>query len=734
VCTFNAAREQQRAASAQSFPAPVVQAMLVNGTQVWSALSPNTTPLLHPGDVVTLKGSGFGAGPDIDFSKIMIGNSRVLETDLKMYKQQLDLLSQVNYEVPTTHSTWNKDIRSWSDSQIVFTVPMHASKGPLQLQIQKRTGYLESLLNPSQPLNIIDAQTYRIPTNQNFSYPCDVVSTLTPQTNAITPINVNVSNSNFDNLVQLGRQIFWSYDFNLGLSHHLRNLDWPSILALRTTDPMTGQKADPSILFNAYPTAAAEDPAEAYSEVSFDPYPQPDPIPGFLLILPQLLSGKTNSTGRVGYRYAQSVDPYTGQGQWPGFNCASCHGYRISYEKGSQTLTQVFPGLPNPGWSMKWSVLSTTGSPTFQGVVGTEPGPAWAPGNATVDKTTLLYVVPAGTGEHTLVRGSNEGSLYDNDYQFSPVAIPNVSNYMPIRRSLSHTESYVGFEGSYIHSEEPDGALGSMDAQSLQALTAYMTTLDANDGDLRNVGLYRWLKANQLLGAQTGDAALSEGAFVSAGWQSYSGVAGAVAQGKAMFNRDCGSCHSDSLGANTNERMFRLDQVGRFFEPTIYQQQQQSIRATFLRDEYWVESRGLLSDGHVRNLEDLVNPDRCTEGTALYNQYYALHQPVRPAPGSPDQPTPAPDLNRKGDVFRVYRSSDNFGVGAERNLFITRHKYFVTMPGDTNYYYWDYQTMRKNYGAEMGAPGPIGLPAAPHPWCTQARTDILPLVEYVLTL
>jgi mono/diheme cytochrome c family protein len=708
--------------------------MLVNGTQVWSALSPNTTPLLHPGDVVTLKGSGFGAGPDIDFSKIMIGNSRVLETDLKMYKQQLDLLSQVNYEVPTTHSTWNKDIRSWTDSQIVFTVPMHASKGPLQLQIQKRTGYLESLLNPSQPLNIIDAQTYRIPTNQNFSYPCDVVSTLTPQTNAITPINVNVSNSNFDNLVQLGRQIFWSYDFNLGLSHHLRNLDWPSILALRTTDPMTGQKADPSILFNAYPTAAAEDPAEAYSDVSFNPYPQPDPIPGFLLILPQLLSGKTNSTGRVGYRYAQSVDPYTGQGQWPGFNCASCHGYRISYEKGSQTLTQVFPGLPNPGWSMKWSVLSTTGSPTFQGVVGTEPGPAWAPGNATVDKTTLLYVVPAGTGEHTLVRGSNEGSLYDNDYQFSPVAIPNVSNYMPIRRSLSHTESYVGFEGSYIHSEEPDGALGSMDVQSLQALTAYMTTLDANDGDLRNVGLYRWLKANQLLGAQAGDAALSEGAFVSAGWQSYSGVAGAVAQGKALFSRDCGSCHSDSLGANTNERMFRLDQVGRFFEPTVYQQQQQSIRATFLRDEYWVESRGLLSDGHVRNLEDLVNSDRCTEGAALYNQYYTLHQPVRPAPGSPDQPTPAPDLNRKGDVFRVYRSSDTVGVGAERNLFITRHKYFVTMPSDSNYYYWDYQSMRKNYGAEMGAPGPIGLPSAPHPWCTQSHTDILPLVEYVLTL
>jgi IPT/TIG domain len=735
VCTFDAAREQQRAASARYFPAPVVQAMLVNGAQVWSAQSPNTTPLLHPGDVVTLQGSGFGAGPDIDFSKIMIGNSRVLETDLKMYQQQLDITSQVNYETPTTHSTWNKDIRSWSDTQIVFTVPVHASRGPLQLQIQKRTGYLMSLLNPTAPLNIIDAQTYRIPTDQNFTYPCDVVSTLTPQSYAITPINVNVSNPNFNSLVQLGRQIFWSYDFNLGLTHHLRNLDWPSILTYETKDPMTGQTADPGVLFNAYPTAATEDPAEAYSDIAFNPYPQPNPIPGFLLLGQQAFSGTTSSTGWVGYRYAESVDPYTGPGKWPGFNCASCHGYRISYQKGSQTVTQVFPGLPNPGWSMKWAVLTPSGgTPTFTGVHGVEPGPAWAPGSDTIDKTTLLYVVPAGTGEHTLVRASNDGSLYQNDYQFSPVAIPNVTNHMPIRRSLSHTESYVGFEGSYIHSQEPDGALGSMDANSLQALTAYMTTLDANDGDLRNVGLYRWLKANQLLGTQTGNAALTEGAFVSAGWPSYSGVATAVAQGKALFNRDCASCHSDSLGANTNEHMFRLDQVGRFFEPTIYQQQQQSIRATFLRNEYWVESRGLLSDGHVRNLEDLVNPDRCTVGTALYNQYYTLHQPVRPVPGSPDQPTPAPDLNRKGDVFRVYRSSATVGDGAEQNRFVERHKYFVTVPWDSSHYYWDYQAMRQNYGPEMGAPGPIGLPAAPHPWCTQSAGDILSLVEYVLTL
>jgi hypothetical protein len=94
----------------------------------------------------------------------------------------------------------------------------------------------------------------------------------------------------------------------------------------------------------------------------------------------------------------------------------------------------------------------------------------------------------------------------------------------------------------------------------------------------------------------------------------------------------------------------------------------------------------------------------------------------------------APGLNRKGDAFRVYRSSAAFGVGAERNLFVTLHRYFVTVPWDSNYYYWDYQAMRQSYGAEMGASRPIGLPAAPHPWCTQSGSDILPLVEYVLTL
>ncbi|RZU38327.1 hypothetical protein EV700_2257 [Fluviicoccus keumensis] len=740
VCSFDANREAARTASAANFPNPVVTEMLVNGVSAWKSTT-GGTPTLKPGDVVTLKGSGFGQGPDVDFSKIMIGNSRVLETDLKMFTQQLDLIAEVNYETIFTQSTWDKDIVGWTDNQVQFKVPVTVSKGPLVLQVQKRNGYLPSYLRPGQPHNVIDAQTARVTDTVIMKQKCDVVSKLGAETKAITPIAVNVVNSNFNNLVALGRKIFWSYDYNLGLSHKLRDLDWSKILSYQATDPITREKADPLKLFGAYKTVRGEVPDEAIDDVYFDPYPMKNPTPGFLLVTPQKTKGNTKNTGWVGYRTAESSHPYTGSGAWAGFNCASCHGYRISYEKApGQTVTKVIPGLPNPLWSMKWAVLGDkTGATTatMKTIDTSEPGPSWAPGDANVDKTTLVYYMPAGAGEHTLIRNKGEGSLTDNDYQFSPIAIPNVTNHMPIRRSLSHTESYVGFEGSYIHSEEPDGAMGSMDAGNLKALTTYMTTLDANDKDLINTGLYRWLKANNKLAAQTGNAALTEGQFVQAGWKSYPGVVSAVNTGKAAFDRDCGSCHNDKVGANSNERMFSLSEVGRFFAPTIYQREQQSIRATYLRDMYWVESRGLLSDGHVRNLEDLVNPDRCTEGTALYNQYYTLHAPVRPALGTPDQPAAWPDLNRKGDVFRVYKnveySADD--PSTRRNRFTTRHKYFVPVSWDPDNYYWDYQKMRREYGVgEMGTSAPIGLPAAPHPWCAGSSGDIATLTQYVLTL
>lgn len=737
ICEFDEQREQQRHQSSLSFETPVIEKLSVNGVQVWQK-GANTLPTLSPGDTVTLEGKHFGQGVDIDFSKIMIGNTRVLETDLRMFKQELALSDQVNYELPETHSTWDKDIISWADQRVEFLVPGHVSEGPLKLQIQKRTGYLTSLIRPGQPHNVIDAQTSRIiDETEQFEHECDVVSTLS-ETKATEAIPVNVNNPNFDQLVKLGREIFWSYDYNIGTAHSVRKLDWDAIFDKKAKDPIAGGKAtDLEKLFGAYPTVIGQVPVEAMEDVFFSPYPQANPIPGFLTAEPQLLEGNTRNSGYVGYRYAESSEPFKGKGEWIGFNCASCHGYRVSYEKApGESITKIMPGLPNPKWSMKWTLLQTTLN-TFEGIYAKEEGPEWNQGNKDIAKDMLLYHMPQGAGEHNMVRMVGEGSHTDNDYHFSPIAIPNVTNYMAIRRSLSHTESYVGFEGSYIHAEEPDGAMGSMDADSLKALTAYMTVLDENDEDLINVGLYRWLKENGKLNAQTGVNGLSEGAFVQAGYQSYPGVMAAAERGKAAFDQACGDCHQDELGAHTNEKMFRLDEVGRFFTPTIYQRETQSIRVTFLRDMYWVQHRGLLSDGHVRNLEDLVAPARCQPGSPLYNNYYTLHAPVNPALGGVDHFEPYPAHNRKGDVFRVPKSKylTKLDKGYKRNLFIERHKYFVEVPWDADYYYWDYQKMRAEYGpSELGSPEPIGMPDAPHPWCAESQQQVDDLVQYVLTL
>ncbi len=734
LCDFDPQREAQRLQSAQNRQPPLIEQIWINDQLSWTPLSP-TAPTFKPGDHIRLVGQDFGQGPDIDFSKIMIGNTRILETDLHMFKQELALKDQVNFELPEVVDRWDKNILSWSGERIEFRVPDHVSSGPLIVQVQKRTGYNESLLKPGAAHNVIDAQTSRI-IDDNFEHNCDVVSTLS-QSQATTPIEVDVDNPDFAALADKGEKVFWSYDYNIGVAHSVRNLDWDAIFEYRANDPIGGGKADPLKLFGAYPSVRGQVPDAAMDDVYFPEYPMPTPIPGLLAKQPALFKGNTRDSGWVGYRYAEANEPYKGKGEWIGFNCASCHGYRISYSPTpGEHITKVIPGLPNPRWSMKWTVLQTLVD-KFDGIYGLEEGPAWSPGNKLVAKDMLLYHIPAGAGEHNVVRVNGEGSHTDNDYEFSPIAIPNVTNYMAIRRSLSHTESYVGFEGSYIHSEEPDGAQGAMKKEWLEALTAYMTTLDQNDDDLRNVGLYRWLKANNKLAQQTTEPSLSEGQFVQTGWQHYPGITAAVERGQAIYARDCGSCHRDQLGAHTNEQMLRLDEVGRFFTPTIYQKETQSVRVTFLRDLYWTQHRGLLSDGHVRNLEDLVAAERCQPGSELYNQYYTLHPPVRPALGGPDHIETHPDLNRKGDVFRMPKSRyiTKLDKGYQRNRFIERHKYFVEVPWDDQHYYWDYQKMRSEYGPdEMGTATPIGMPAAPHPWCAQPGSDTDDLVQYLLTL
>src|SRR5690606_38943014 len=109
LCRTDTAREQQRAASAANFPAPQITALSVNGNTAWTA-GAGGVPLLTPGDAVTLTGSGFGAGTDSDCSKIMIGNTRILATDLKMFQQLLAINDQVNFETDEQIDSWPKNI------------------------------------------------------------------------------------------------------------------------------------------------------------------------------------------------------------------------------------------------------------------------------------------------------------------------------------------------------------------------------------------------------------------------------------------------------------------------------------------------------------------------------------------------------------------------------------------------------------------------------------------------
>jgi hypothetical protein len=74
-------------------------------------------------------------------------------------------------------------------------------------------------------------------------------------------------------------------------------------------------------------------------------------------------------------------------------------------------------------------------------------------------------------------------------------------------------------------------------------------------------------------------------------------------------------------------------------------------------------------------------------------------------------------------------------VGQARNRFVERHAYFTTLASDPAHYYYDYQRMRREYGpAELGTAAPIGMPAAPHPWCAGSAREVPDLLLYLLTL
>lgn len=692
VPPVNFTLEAQRRASAKTFPTPHIERIYRGSKVIWK--TGDAAPQITAGEVLELEGSGFGAGPEVDYAKILVGRARVLETDLTMYVGNIDVLKAHYFEEPTVLDSWKKGVIAWKDSRIQFRVPETTDRGPIVVSVQKRTGSNPSIVNSGRPHSVWDPNSERI--GGKFPHKSDVVSQLSPAklSNAVV---VGVNNKLFKARIAQGERIFWSYDFNIGSVHNARDLDWTTILQGNAINPLTGEKVNPEKLFGAIPLRkGVVVPTFARERIEWNPYPIPNPLTA-VTNGKQFYSGETNPTGYAGYIYASSLKPTTGSaGHWAGFSCVSCHGIQISYPdvKGN-TVSKVFPGLPNPYWNMKWSTLSK-----FKGIKGEEEGI-----KGDVDKTMLIFHVPNGAGEHSLVRSSKDHhSPYHNDFLFSPIAIPNVTTHTPLRRSLSHTEFYAGFEGSYVHSEEPDGAIGSMYAEPLKSLTAYMTTLDRDDVLLRDLATYRWLKDSKLLSDVKN---VSEKTFLYSNKAEYPLLASRQARGKEVYEEKCINCHATNFGTGSDENLIPLTEVGTYFSPTIFQVEVQAIRTAMMTHLYWVQKRGLLHDTHVKSLEDLVHPDRCDPSSKLYKKYYTMHS------GS----------------FRI-----PVGNAAQAKA-TENHAYFSRVPWDPKHFYWDYQKMLKEFGPrELGTAKPVKMAKTPHPWCAGDESQVQDLVSYLITL
>jgi hypothetical protein len=640
-----------------------------------------------------------------------------------------------------------------------------------------------------------------------------------------------------------------------------------TVLHKALIDRSTGAGIRPLTSFGAVPllpdTGATRviAPTVAFDVQSFvDPTPYPISM-AFQLPPPfpkPLSDGETKPTGWAGYVFAQVAAPLPGYPKivdWIGFNCAACHADRVTFEYDPQgdKVSRFFTGIPNPDWRAVFLTLSGRAL----GLVGDEglplnfirhdyPGGTQkqiesegkthgmlgraenavdtflaqhgiALSRQKVDKTLLIYNLPPGSTEATLFDSADLPGDYANDYFFSPQTIPIITNHTPIRRALSRSELLDGFEGAYLHGEEPEGARGPMSTRSLQDLTLYTSTLHQDDEVLRRIGVYRWLTykghANWL-----GDD-VSEGTFVSFGYQPadllkpdsfplhpaavgglggmrdaamattagsiaatdqfsqrFPGLAPHVVHGAKLFQDSCSRCHSSqNAGLWTNEDMQPIsaagggEPVGRFFSPTLWQRRTQSIRTAILENLFWVQRRGLLSDGHVVSdapenmdgLDLLVRPGRCqapinadgsvnlTRASDLYKKLYTIHQ-------GPDHSFRIPSAgmhfelltrlgpDKPGVLQQVAAPDANRRVSEPEARLVRRHAYFTRM--DDGYYYWDYQKMRSEYGIlEFGLDSKDqqshshigGLPAAPHPWClpdASSQADIDDLVVFLLTL
>jgi hypothetical protein len=632
-------------------------------------------------------------------------------------------------------------------------------------------------------------------------------------------------------------------------------------------DRSTGEGIRPFTSFGAIPLLPESGATKLIAPpVAFDNQtfadPTPYPISPALRLPPPfpkpLTGGQTKPTGWAGYVFAEvaSLTPgYRKTVDWIGFNCAACHAARVTfeYEADGKKVSRFFNGIPNPDWRATFLTLSgrtlglvaNEGLPLnfiqqdypggiqkhieSQGRISGLLGPLHRAVDAflsrhgialsrqKVDKTLLIYNLPPGSVEATLFNSADSPGDYANDYFFSPQAIPIITNHTPVRRALSRSELIDGFEGAYLHGEEPEGARGPMSARSLQDLTLYTSTLHQDDELLRRIGVYRWL-AYKGHSDWLGNS-VNEGTFVSFGYQpddllkpagfpprpapaeglgavrgaARSATSGPVSQsdafsqrfpdlvqhvrrGAKLFKDRCGRCHAPgNAGLWTNEDMQPIsaaggsEPVGRFFSPTIWQRRTQAIRTAILQNLFWMQRRGLLSDGHIvsdapdniNGLDLLVRPERCQAPTGadgsvdlalasdLYKKLYTIRQGSDhsfriPSAGMRFELYTRLGSDKTGVLQQVLAPDANRRVTEEEDRLVARHAYFTKMAD--GYYYWDYQKMRREYGIlEFGldpkdpqSRGRIGgVPAAPHPWCMpdgSSQADIDDMVIFLLTL
>lgn len=744
-------RHQTRPAGtsdAASSAAPVIERVLDAGGRVLWSSGASQPFALKAGQVISLEGRGFGAGPDVDLSKVLVGKVRAVERDLTMMLGETKIkltefphLNRVQYAETAEKDvfageewpqTSKKDILSWNDSKIVFRVPLTASEGPIVVQVQKKQGSIASPVDPSKPHLIPDPIFERV-LGDKRAEPALTVDAVGPAVTS-NEVPVGVENRGFAESVKRGEAIYWAFDYNMGLAHALVHVEWDKMFKGEIVDPFTGKAFDPVEQIGAIKiTKDKVMPEIARSKYDFVPSPMPMPIKAPISGRQQNV--KTYPTGYVGYTWASANNPLDLSFQaknYIGFNCASCHSREITFEKAPGVfVTKVFNGIPNNKWSMKFAAMGD-----MTAVRGNEAKPEELPPSVTysqfnlksafrgtekVDKRSLIYYMNPGTADMTLSRTSLERyTMYRNDFLFSPTAISIITRHTPLRRALSRTEAIAGFEGSYIHAQEPDGALGALSAKAMTDLTSYMTTMDADDPLLAKIGMYEWLKKQDRLPEIAG---ASQAEFLASSYDRYPALNAHIEQGRRAFEKSCARCHQANFGTYTDENMFALKDVGSYFSPTAWNRQVNALRTAPLRDLYWVQARGLLHDGSLRvslNAEDkdysdsaraLVHPDRCDQGSALYKRLYTLNE----------------------HSYRIPKGTP------EQEKAVRQQHYFVDLPGATpeqaKYLYWDYQSMRKNFGViEFGAKTPTPMPATPHPWCADSAEAAESLAYFLMTL